>query len=137
MSQQGSSHDLSSLVAPSTPTVSAGDSSWSVQIHPDSGSVYFHNADNNEDLWTNPFCDSNEYNINDALEENRENEQNENEHEKLAGFHLAPSHNFLKAKVRKCCDTYTLFFSLPHSPPPTPPHPPVPTYRKLHQPQTT
>ena len=89
-----------SIDAPPTPSHSQ---SWTVSLHPDSGQAYYTNNDAPDPtapeahLWYDPFNPSVDapLTINEAVAANIDIDHNEDEHELLAGYHLAPPHNSL------------------------------------------
>lgn len=68
---------------------------WTVRLHPDSGVNFYENSDSHEMSWTDPFSSEIETTIADAVDQVENMETNLDEHERLAGFSLAPPHNNL------------------------------------------
>mmetsp|Transcript_28899 Transcript_28899/g.57767 ORF Transcript_28899/g.57767 Transcript_28899/m.57767 type:complete len:1105 (+) Transcript_28899:72-3386(+) len=69
---------------------------WTVQIHPDSGMTFYSNLESKELCWSDPFHANEDADLEAAIEQGEQRENNYQEHEKLAGFQLSPPHNNLK-----------------------------------------
>ena len=75
---------------------------YTVQIHPDSGSVYYQSPHSAVQSWTNPFTTSESVSAADmiaaAMSETKETDEGATAQEQLAGFNLVPSANHLRSE---------------------------------------
>ena len=60
--------------------------------------TFYSNLESKELCWSDPFYANEEADLEAAIEQGEQRENNYKEHEKLAGFQLSPPHNNLKHK---------------------------------------